>query len=50
MPVKEEEEDIYNKQVCVFLGAFANSRKATITIVIYVRPHRATRLSLDGFV
>jgi len=31
-----------------FLGAFAKLRKATISFVMTVRPHRTTRLPLDG--
>ena len=35
--------------VCSFLGAFAKLRKATVSFVMYVRPHETTRLPLDGF-
>ena len=32
-----------------FLGAFTKSRKATLSFVMFVRPHGTTRLTLDGF-
>jgi len=32
-----------------FLGAFAKLRKATISFVMSVRPHRTTRFQLDGY-
>jgi hypothetical protein len=32
-----------------FLGAFAKSRKATLSLVMSVCPHETTRVPLDGF-
>ena len=43
---------VHKSRFC-FLGAFAKLRKATISFVmpvrLSVRPHRTTRLPLDGF-
>ena len=35
--------------VTIFLGAFAELQKLTISFVMSVHPHGTTRLPLDGF-
>jgi hypothetical protein len=37
------------KAACIFLGAFAKFRKATISFVMSVCPHGTTRFPMDGF-
>ena len=39
----------FRKAYCPDLGAFAKLRKATISFVLSVSPHRTTRLRLDEF-
>jgi hypothetical protein len=48
---KSSVQSLYEKTVLLFsvLGAFAKLRKATISVVMSVRPHATTQLPLDGF-
>ena len=46
---KKKLNSCYDKRIVPFLGAFTKLRKATINLLMSVRPHGTTRLPLDGF-